>query len=245
VPTFKKSEQKECVKDPKYVVEAIKEAVKQEGRFSSICISGGSIISGEKPFDDEVNGYIDLLQRIGTVFGDEKRFPSQLVASAFDNEQLERLYENTGLTSYTADLEVLDAEKFAWICPGKSEFIGFDEWKRRLYYATEVFGRGNVNTGCVLGVELAKPNGFATEDEAFSRVSETIEDLVSHGVAIAGNIWCAAPNSIFQRQDTPSLDYYVRVCRYINQLHHQYEINPFIDDYKRCGMHPVMDLLRI
>jgi len=33
-----------------------------------------------------------------------------------------RLYEQTGLSSYTSDIEVLNEEKFNWICPGKAKW---------------------------------------------------------------------------------------------------------------------------
>lgn len=57
--------------------------------------------------------------------------------------------------SYTADLEVLDEKMFEWICPGKAHYVGYNNWKERLYQAVDIFGRGYVNTGIVSGIELA------------------------------------------------------------------------------------------
>lgn len=45
---------------------------------------------------------------------------------------------------YTTDIEVFDKEKFEWICPEKAKMLGYDEWKRRLTAAVDVFGKGNV-----------------------------------------------------------------------------------------------------
>lgn len=244
-PNYKKSGRTEEQNDLKYVREAAREALKQKGRYSSILFSGGSILSGEELLDDELNGYIRLIQAVGENFEPEKRFPSQLISSAFNERQLEKLYNSTGLMTYTTDLEILDEEKFNWICPGKARNIGYQEWKRRIYAAVDIFGRGNVNSGIVLGAELAKPNGFATEDEAYERITETAQELGEHGVSTAAAIWKAAENSIFQNQDTPTLDYYIRTVKRLDEIHHQNHLGRYIDDYRRCGNHPVYDLLRI
>ena len=57
--------------------------------------------------------------------------------------------------SYTADIEVLNEALFNRHCPGKAEWIGYREWKRRLAGAVGIFGRGRVNTGLVAGVFCA------------------------------------------------------------------------------------------
>ena len=101
----------------KYIAETVKEAFKQKGRFSSIMLTGGSILSG------------------------------------------------------------------------KAKHIGYEEWKRRLYAAVDVFGKGNVSSGVVLGTELATPNGFETEEEAYKNVIEQAEEIISHGIALAANVW--------------------------------------------------------
>ena len=243
-PNFKLSGRTDERYDFKYIREALAEALKQKGRFTSILITGGSILSGKEVLDDELDVYIELLQMIGEFFGEE-RFPSQLISSAFNERQLERLYRETKLLNYTTDIEVLDKEKFEWICAGKANHIGYEEWKRRVFAAVDIFGKGNVTSGMVLGVELASPKGFQSEDEAFKVITEEAESIVSHGVALAANIWRPAPRSVFQNQDTPSLDYFVRVFREFDRLQHKYCPNPYTDDYRRCGAHIGLDLMRI
>jgi biotin synthase-related radical SAM superfamily protein len=182
---------------------------------------------------------------VGENFQPGKRFPSQLIASAFNERQLERLYENTGLMTYTTDLEILNEKVFNWVCEGKANHVGYQEWKRRLYAAVDIFGRGNVNSGIVLGCELAQPYGFQSEDEAHRAVVETAQELAEHGVGLGANVWRSISHSVFQYQNTPSLDYYARTFLAFDKLHHQYELGRFIDDYRRCGMHPGNDLVRI
>lgn len=241
-PNYKLSGRKEECYNLKYYGEAIKEALKEEGRNTSILITGGSILSGKEVLDDELELYINLLKEIGQNF--EGRFPSQLISSAFNKRQLQRLYDETGLLTYTTDIEVLNKELFEWICVGKANHIGYEEWKKRLYDAVEVFGEGNVTSGVVLGVELAKPKGFQSEDEAFHAIIQEAEEIISHGVALAANIWRPAPRSILQNQDTPSLDYFIRSYREFNRLQKKYIKNPYTDDFRRCGAHVGLDLMR-
>jgi len=237
----KHKDEKELALDPNDIREVVAEAVKQPGRFANILLTGGSITS--ENFDVELNNYITILRAIGEVF-DTPRFPSQLIASAFSERQIERLYNETGLMSYTSDLEVLNEEKFNWICPGKAEHIGYAEWKRRLVYASQVFGRGNVNTGIVGGVELAKPHGFATEDEALDVTLTEAESLAEQGVATVYCVWNTLPGSVFHNQQVPSLEYYVRLAQGLQGLRVKYDLNIDMDNYRRCGNHPDTDLAR-
>ena len=242
-PNFKRRGLTQEHNDLALIREAFAEAVREKGRNTVIVLTGGSILSGDEPFDDEVQLYEDVLLMLGEFFETE-RFPSQLISTAFSRKQLERLYERTGLAQYTPDIEVLNREKFEWICPGKAAHVGYEEWKRRLYDAVEIFGEGNVTSGVVLGVEQARPNGFSTEDEAFRAVTEQAEEIISHGIALAANIWRAVPGSMLQKQHTPTLDYYARTLRAFDAYQRKYLKNPYTDDYRRCGAHVGLDLMR-
>lgn len=230
--------------NPQDVFETMQEALKQPGRFTGICLTSGSDTRGAEPFDQEVDFYIEILQAIGANFK-VKKFPSQLIASAFTEKQLARLYEETGLTSYTADLEVLNEELFNWICPGKAEWIGYREWKNRLIRAVDIFGRGNVSTGIVGGVETAKPKGFGSEEAALQSTLTEAEDLISQGVNVAFIVWVPRPGSYFRDQKNPSLDYFVRLAKGLHQLRVKYSLPIDFDDYRRCGNHPDTDLSRL
>ena len=111
---------------PQDIFETVREAIEQPGRYTNVCLTGGSIPGPDALFKEEVQIYIETLQAIGANFS-TRRFPSQLISSAFPEDQLARIYENTGLTSWTTDSEVLDEEKFNWICPGKAARVGFKE----------------------------------------------------------------------------------------------------------------------
>ncbi|MFP3040482.1 hypothetical protein LQZ19_01560 [Treponema primitia] len=230
--------------DPRDISETYKEALKEEGRYTTTCLTSGSQTHGAEPFDDEVDYYIEVIQAIGENFT-TKKFPIQLIGTAYNEKQLRRLYEETGLSGYTSDIEVLDPELFKWICPGKSEWIGFNNWKQRLYTAVDIFGRGNVNSGIVGGVELAQPNGFKNEDEALKHTLEGVEELAQHGVTVVNTVWIPRQGSYFEHLKIPSLDYYVRLAKGIYDITEKYDLTNDTDDFRRCGNHPNSDLLRL
>jgi hypothetical protein len=230
--------------DPVEVGEVVGEALKEEGRFSTVFLTAGSMVGGARPFDDEVDYYISILKEVGRHFRTDK-FPSQMIGTAFDKVQLQRLYAETGLTSFTSDIEVLDEASFNRLCPGKAEWIGYREWKRRLVDAVDVFGPGRVNTGLVAGIELAGPDGFTSEDEALERTLAEAEDLARQGVSTVFIVWSPRPDTPLGIYKNASLDYYVRLARGLHALRVKYRLPIDHDSYRNCGNHPDTDLSRL
>lgn len=226
------------------VYETVREALKQPGLLTNLKMSSGSILSGKEVLDDEVDMYIEMLQAAGANFK-TKKFPSTIVASAFSEKQLARLYEQTGLMTYTSDIEILNEKLFSWICPGKDREIGYREWKRRIIRAVDIFGRGNVSSGIVGGAEQAKPHGFRSEHEALKAILEEAEDMVSQGVSVVHCVWVPMPGSAFHNQTPPSLEYYVKLATGLSSLRKKYRLNIDMDNYRKCGNHPDSDLDRI
>lgn len=229
---------------PQDVKETIAEAIKERGRFTSICLTAGSVVKGKQLFDLEVEFYIELLQAIGELFK-TKKFPSQLIASAFNEKQLARLYGETGLSSYTSDLEVLNEDLFGWICPGKAAHVGYRAWKDRLVRAVDIFGKGNVGTGLVGGVELAQPSGFKSEADALASTLSEADWLANKGVTTVYIVWVPRPGSAFKDQRAPSLDYFIRLAQGLQDIRASHGLKVDFDDYRRCGNHPDSDLARL
>lgn len=224
--------------------ESIEEALKQKGRFTQFHTTNGSILGGKEVLDDELDLYIKTFQKIAPLFKTEQ-IRSQVTTTAMSRKQLERLKEETHVGYYTADIEVLNKELFNWICPGKARFVGYDEWKHRLFDAVDIFGRGNVSSNIVSGVETAQPYGFKSEAEALRNDFAEAEDFARHGVVIVNGIWQVGQNTIFKDQVSPSLDYYVQLTKGLNEIREGYGIDIYFDDYRRCGNHPATDLARI
>jgi len=226
------------------VAETVREALKEPGRFTNLCFTAGSNTSGTEIFDHEVEHYVAVLQAVGGLFQAD-RFPSQVIGSAFNERQLRKLHDETGLSSFTSDLEILNEQLFDWICPGKSHSIGYQQWKQRLIAAVDIFGRGNVGTGIVGGVETATPLGFTSEDEALASTLGEAEDLAQRGVTTVYVVWIPRPGSPFRDQRPSSLEYYVRLAKGLHGLRVKYGLTVDFDDYRRCGNHPDTDLSRL
>ncbi|MDR1614805.1 MAG: hypothetical protein LBS26_04465 [Campylobacteraceae bacterium] len=227
----------------KDVHETIKEALKEKGRFTAICITSGSDFHGNMPFDKEIDYYIEILNSVSENFTTDK-IPVQLVCTAVTKEQLKRIYENTNILSLTMNIEVLNENIFNIVCPGKARWVGYKEWKRRLIDAVEIFGESRVNTGIVSGVELSKPFGFQSEDEALEAVIKEADELASHGVSTVNMVWVPRPNTYLANQKNASLEYYVRLSYKLQEIRRKYNLKIDFDDYRRCGNHPDSDLAR-
>ncbi|MDR3313577.1 MAG: radical SAM protein [Oscillospiraceae bacterium] len=225
--------------------EAVGEALKQPGRYRSIQLCNGTMLGGAELLDDEVDYYIDILHRI------ERYLPGhdamvQMVATAFNERQLRRLKDETILTGYTSDIEVLDAEVFQHLCPGKANAIGYAEWKNRLFRAVDIFGAGRVTTGIVSGAEFAQPGGFTTEEEALERCLAEAEDFAKHGVGICQTVYNnTAPGCALYKQRSQTLEYNIAFLKGLDAISRRWGVGFEFDDYRTCGNHPNTDLARI
>ena len=226
------------------IAEAVEAAVPQPGRFRMIVICSGSLLSGAELLDDEVDQYIKLLHRLERIFH-SKKVMTQIIGTAYNERQLRRLYNETILSNYTADIEILNEEIFNWVCPGKAKHIGYKGWRDSLFKAVEIFGPNAVNTGVVSGAELAEPNGFKTEEEALESYLAESEYFMQHGVGIAQMVFRPVLGSIFKDQKVPSLDYLVSYAEGLDTLQRKYKLEAYFDDYRTCGNHPNTDLARI
>ena len=123
------------------------------------------------------------------------KFPSQLMAPAYPKDILKRIYDNTGITSYSPNLEIADKGLFQKYCPGKEKYIGYDNWIRSLCDAVEIFGKVNVCTQIVAGAELAGEHGFRDVEAALESNFRVCEMLAKNGVVFLGSIWRPHANS--------------------------------------------------
>lgn len=232
------------VLDPEDVYETVREALKEPGRFSQVFLTSGTDYSGPRPFENEVNRYITTLQAIGRNFT-SRRFPSQLMAPAYSKEQLKRIYDETGVVSYCADIEVWDERLFKWICPGKEKWLGRDYWIRSALDAVDIFGWGNVYSCIVAGVETARPYGFENLEDALRSNFEACEFFARHGVHLLTLVWRPTPSSSFRGQEQPPLEYFVRIAKGFHDIKRAHGLLPDSDDYKHCGNHADTDLSRL
>lgn len=224
------------------IAEVVRAALAEPGRYSQLYVSGGSDMDGEPAFSREQDRYGRVLAAMGETFSG--RFACQLMAPAYDADALARIVGQTGVTSYSPNLEVWGAEQFGRLCPGKQAHVGYDEWLRRTADAVGVLGRGNVYTQLVGGAELAGEGAVPSVDDALARNVEACEWFAERGVTCLSVIWRPHRRSVLGWVPMPPIDYYVRLAREFHAVRARHGLVAFEDDYKACGNHPDSDLER-
>jgi hypothetical protein len=146
----------------------------------------------------------------------EERFPGRwigkVVAQALPKKDVQR-YKDYGVSIYHPNYEVWDKRLFSLISPGKQRYVGREEWHRRIFEAAEVFGARNVIPNFVAGVEMAKPFGFETIDDAIASTVEGLDYFMSRGITPRFTTWCPEPTTPLGRDnpDGAPLEYHVRL----------------------------------
>ena len=172
-------------------------------------LTGGSVTSKVDGLE-EADFYGRYAQAI------EERFPGRwigkVVAQALPKADAQR-FKDYGISIYHPNYEVWDKRLFSLISPGKQRYVGREEWHRRILDAAEVFGPSHVIPNFVAGVEMAKPFGFETVDEAIASTAEGLDFFMSHGITPRFTTWCPEPTTPLGRDnpDGAPLEYHVRL----------------------------------
>ena len=180
-----------------------------DGHTHAYTLTGGSVTSTVDGLA-EADFYGRYAQAI------EERFPGRwigkVVAQALPKADAQR-FKDYGISIYHPNYEVWDKRLFSLISPGKERYVGREEWHRRILDAAEVFGPSHVIPNFVAGVEMAKPFGFESIDEAIASTVEGLDYFMSHGVTPRFTTWCPEPTTPLGR-DNPGgapLEYHVRL----------------------------------
>jgi hypothetical protein len=180
-----------------------------EGVSEAYTLTGGSVTSRVDGLE-EADFYGRYAQAI------EERFPGRwigkIVAQALPKADARR-FRDYGLQIYHPNYEVWDERLFSLICPGKERYVGRSEWHRRILDAAEVFGPRYVIPNFVAGVEMARPFGFQTVDEAIASTVEGLDFFMSRGITPRFTNWCPEPATPLGR-DNPEgapLEYHIRL----------------------------------
>ena len=146
----------------------------------------------------------------------EERFPGRwigkVVAQALPKADAQR-FKDYGIAIYHPNYEVWDKRLFTLISPGKERYVGREEWHRRILDAADVFGPRHVIPNFVAGVEMARPHGFATIDEAIASTTEGLDWFMSRGITPRFTTWCPEPTTPLGQAnpDGAPLEYHIRL----------------------------------
>jgi hypothetical protein len=240
--------QKETVYTPESLAdlrETVDEALKEEGRWSVLFLSGGSDPRGDSAYQNTADEYIKALAMLRESFGTEKVY-ARIVANAFPKDQLLRL-RDAGAVTYEPHLEVWDEKIFNSVCPGKAQYFGRQYWIDSALNAVEIFGKGNVCTQFVGGVELVQPHGFKTMEEGLRSTLEGVEFFARHGVASSFFMLWVVGGSILhtQGQLPPPLEYHIRLARGVREIQKKHKLSMDFNNYRCSSGRPDVDLARL
>lgn len=221
------------VKSVEEVLEAMAIIAGTDSVSRAYTLTGGSITSQLKG-QREAEFYAQYAAAI------ESRFPGRwigkVVAQALPKEEA-LLFKQAGAQIYHPNFEVWDARLFQQICPGKDRYVGRSEWHRRILDAAEIFGPSHVIPNFVGGIEMARPFGFASVEEAIRSTAEGLEFFMSRGVAPRFTTWCPEPLTPLGRANPEGapLEYHLRLLETWRDTHARHKL-PVPPGYGDPGM---------
>lgn len=195
-------------------------------------VTGGSITS-ELGGLKEADFYAQYAMAIEENF--PNRWIGKAVVQALPLPEVEKL-KIAGYQIYHPNYEVWDKKLFAQICPGKESYVGRDEWLKRIVDSAQIFGPKNVIPNFVAGVEMAKPYGFATVEEAITSTEEGLDFFMSQKICPRFTLWCPEPLTVLGAENkSPPLDYFLRLLQVYRDTHKKYEL-PVPPGYGPAGV---------
>lgn len=211
------------VKSVEEIVEALEIIAATDSESRAYTVTGGSITSTLGGMS-EIDFYVQYPEAI------ERRFPgrwiSKVVVQALPTDGVRRL-RDAGVRIYHPNYEVWDRRLFEILCAGKNRHIGRDEWIRRILGAAAVFGPEYVIPNFVAGIEMSRPHGFPSVDEAVASTGEGLDFFMSRGISPRFTTWCPEPLSVLGRsQGGAPLEYHVRLLRIYRDTRAKYRLQP-------------------
>jgi hypothetical protein len=204
------------VKPVERVLDALRKVAASGARAQAYTLTGGSITTAIDGLD-EASFYVRYAEAIEREF--PRKWIGKMVVQALPVPALERI-KAAGIRIYHPNYEIWDKQRFEQICPGKARTIGRDEWLRRIVDAVPVFGRWRVIPNFVAGIELARPFGFDSVEEALRSTGEGIDWFMSRGVMPRFTTWCPEPLSDLGARNGPApLVYHAALLRLWRDLH--------------------------
>jgi len=173
------------LKTPRQVGE-VYAAAYHAGYGNHIRLTGGFI-----PERREVDYYLDVADEIKERTGLESIHGLAVIGAPQDLSVIDK-YKEAGWSNLSINIEIWDRRIFEALCPGKARRCGgWDHWLKALEYAVGVFGKGNVRSNIVAGLE---PKASTLEG---------VEHLACLGVICYAGAWCPNPGSELEGHRTP------------------------------------------
>lgn len=190
-------------KNPQQIGETLAEAF-SEG-YHGFNLTGGFV-----PERREVEYYLDVIESVIGHAGTEDVHGMACVGAPSDLSVIEK-YKEAGYQHIATNIEIWDENIFKSICPGKVQICGgHDHWLEALKHEVEVFGKGNVRSCLVAGLEPKES------------LMEGVEYLASIGVIAYPSIWKPCIGSALEGHRSPVSEWHQEVAARTYQIHKKY-----------------------
>ena len=214
------------VKPVEEVIEALGIINKYDtaGTSHAYTLTGGSVTSSVEGLK-EAEFYGRYSRAIEEAF--PGRWIGKVVAQALPKAEAQ-IFKDHGIQIYHPNYEVWDEAIFKQVSPGKQRYVGREEWHRRILEARDIFGARYVIPNFVAGVEMAKPYGFSTVDEAIRSTGEGLDFFMSRGVTPRFTTWCPEPTTPLGKANPTGapLEYHVRLLEIYKETLEKYGHRP-------------------
>jgi hypothetical protein len=180
------------------------DAVIEQAGIRHIYLVGGSLTDWRQ----EGERFLQLARYVKQV--NRRGIPVTLGSGALPDDLIEQFHAERLVQHVCFNLEMWSEPLFAKICPGKHRYVGYGRWIAALETAVRLWGRGNVYSAMVAGIELEPEHGLEW-DEAARIALQGAEDLCGRGILpIYSLVW---PVGGRQRPD-----YHARIRSYFETL---------------------------
>lgn len=215
------------IKTPQQVAEVVAAAYK-EGVGNHVNVTGGFI-----PERRELDYYADVALEIRESTGLDDFNGTAVIGAPLDLGVIEK-YKEAGYRTIAMNIEIWDKNIFKTICPGKEKRCGGrDHWVKALEYAAEVFGRGNVRSNLVAGIEPKQS------------ILEGVEYLAEKGVLCFAGAWCPNPGSALEGHRSPETEWHFDLAKKVAAIFKKngYTVEQLYDASGNST--PIHDIFRI
>ena len=168
-------------------------------------LTGGFI-----PERREVEYYLDVADEFKERTGQDKLHALTVIGAPHDLSVIYK-HKEAGWSNLAINIEIWNDKIFDVICPGKSKQNGgWKNWLKALEYAAKVFGKGNVRSSIVSGLE--------PKDSTL----EGVEYLASIGVIAFPGPWIPNPGSALEGHRTPEAAWHYDVIQKSAAIYEKY-----------------------
>jgi len=157
----------------------------------------------------ELEYYLDIAEEIKKRTGLKEFRGTAVVGAPLDFSVIDK-YKEAGFSSIRMNIEIWD--KYIWraICPGKHNHCGgWENWVKALEYAVGIFGRYQVASNIVGGIEPKKS------------ILEGIEYQVSRGILGSASAWRPMVDSGFEGHRSPTTAWHLDLQHKIAAIYKQ------------------------